>query len=148
MKTLITLIFSILLSNYTIAQANIVSLDFEVDGKQTAYKNATVKFIYRNDTVNTNIKDGKLVIPDMMFKRQAIVIFYIDNYRLSFDSIPVVTNTLYPKWTVGVDKKPFDKKKFWEIKSWKKVQVVYYLNPNDGRSFTVDNCKKSKVITK
>lgn len=148
MKILITLIFSVLLSNYIIAQSNVVTVDFEVDGKKATYTSATVKFIYQNDTVNTSIKDGKLVIPDAMFKKRSIVTFYIDNYVLAFDSIPVTLNSLNPKWIVGVDKKPFDKRKFWTVKSWKKVQIVYYLDNADGRMFTVDGYKKSKVIRK
>lgn len=147
MKIIITLIFS-LLSNSIIAQSNVVNVDFEVDGKQATYKSATVKFIHQGDTVNVSIKDGKLVIPDAVFKKRSIVTFYIDNYVLVFDSIPVTLNSLNPKWTVGVDKKPFDKKKFRTVKSWKKVQIIYYLDNADGRMFTVDGYKKSKVIRK
>lgn len=147
MKTLITLC-SIFLSSYTIAQNNVVNVDFEVDGKPSAYNNATVKFIKNKDTLSTNIEDGKLSIPASVFRKRVTVIFYIDKYFLKFDSIPVTLNSLSPKWTLGVDKKPFDKKKLWQIKSWKKVQIVYYLHNDDGRTFTVDGYKKSKVIMK
>lgn len=148
MKTLITFIYFVLLSGYTIAQNNIVNVDFEVDGTQLIYKNATVKFINDKDTISTNIEDKKLAIPASVFKKRITVIFYIDKYVLKFDSIPVTLNSLSPRWTVGVDKKPFDKKKFRTVKSWKKVQIVYYLNNDDGRTFTVDGYKKSKVIMK
>src|SRR5436190_23915092 len=111
MKVLIILISSVLLRNYAIAQNSIVNVDFEVDGKQSSYKNGTVRFIYRSDTVNANIEEGKLIIPDAMFKKQAVVTFNIDNYVLIFDSIPITLNLLYPKWILGVDNKPFDKKK-------------------------------------
>lgn len=146
MKTLLSLILFVLLSSYTIAQSNIVNIDFEVDGKTIIYKDAVVKFINDKDTISTNIEDGKLTIPAPVFKKRGTVIFHINNYLLKFDSIPVTLNSLSPKWTVGVDKKPFDKKKHWVIKSWKKVQIVYYLNNDDGRTFTVDGYKKSKVI--
>lgn len=146
MKTLIALIYSVLLSNYTMAQNSIVNIDFEVDGKQSVYKDATVRFIYNKDTITTNIENGKLTIPASVVKKRAIVVFYIDKYVLNFDSIPVTLNSLNPKWTVGVDKKPFDKGKHWTVKSWKKVQIIYYLKNEDGRTFTVDGCKKSKVI--
>ena len=148
MKTLIILIYSVLLSSYVIAQSSIVNINFEVDGKVTIYNNATVKFINDKDTISKNIEDGKLTIPASVFKKRVTVIFCIDNYYLKFDSIPVTLNSLSPKWTVGVDKKPFDKEKLWMIKSWRKVQIVYYLNNDDGRTFTVDNYKKSKVIMK
>jgi hypothetical protein len=130
------------------AQDNVVNIDFEVDGKQSAYKNAIVKFIYNKDTINTDVKDGKLTIPETVFKKRAIVTFYIDNYVFVFDSIPVTLNSLNPRWTIGVDKKPFDKKKFWTVKSWKKVKIIYYLDNADGRMFTVDGYEKSKVIKK
>jgi hypothetical protein len=148
MKTLITFIYFVLLSGYTMAQNNIVNVDFEVDGTQSIYKNATVKFINDKDTISTSIEDNKLAIPASVFKKRTTVIFYIDKYVLKFDSIPVTLNSLSPKWTVGVDKKPFDKKKFRTVKSWKKVQIIYYLNNDDGRTFTVDGYKKSKVIMK
>jgi hypothetical protein len=148
MKTLLILILSVLLSSYTIAQSNIVNIDFEVDGKITVYKDAVVKFINDKDTISTNIEDGKLTIPAPVFKKRVTVIFYINSYYLKFDSIPVTLNSLSPKWTVGVDKKPFDKKKHWVVKSWKKVQIIYYLKNDDGRTFTVDGMKKSTVIMK
>ena len=148
MKTLITFVYCVLISGYTIAQNNIVIVGFEVDGIPSIYKKATVKFINDKDTISTNIEDGKLTIPAPVFKKRVTVIFYIDNYFLKFDSIPVTLNNLSPKWTVGLDKKPFDKKRHWAVKSWKKVQIVYYLNNDHGRTFTVDGYKKSKVIIK
>lgn len=146
MKTLIVFIYFVLLSGHTMAQSNIVNVDFEVDGTPSIYKNAVVKFINGNDTISAKIEDNKLPIPASVFKKRTTVIFYIDKYVLKFDSIPVTLNNLSPKWTVGVDKKPFDKKKFRTVESWKKVQVIYYLNNDDGRTFTVDGHKKSKVI--
>lgn len=146
MKTLIILICSVLLSSYVIAQNNIVNVNFEVDGKPTDYKEAVVKFIDKQDTISINIEDGQLTIPITVLKKRVTAIFYIDNYLLKFDSIPVTLNTLSPKWTLGVDNKPFDKKKHWQIKSWKRVQIIYYLNNDDGRTFTVDRCKKSAVV--
>ncbi len=148
MRTTITFIYFVLLSGYTIAQNNIVNIDFEVDGMQSIYKNATVKFINDKDTISTGIEDKRLAIPTSVFKKRITVVFYIDKYVLKFDSIPVTLNSLSPKWTVGVDKKPFDKKKIRAVKSWKKVQIVYYLKNDDGRTFTVDGCKKSSVIMK
>lgn len=148
MKTSLTIIFFVLLSGFTVAQSNIVNIDLEVDGKATIYKDAAVKFINEKDTISTNIEDKKLTIPASVFKKRVTVVFYIDKYVLKFDSIPVTLNSLSPKWTVGIDKKPFDKKKHWAVKSWKKVQIVYYLNNDDGRTFTVDGYKKSKVIMK
>lgn len=148
MKPLITLICFGLLCSYTIAQSNIVNVEFEVDGESLTYKNAIVKFIYDNDTTNATIEDRKLTIPQSVVQLKATIIFYIDNYVLRFNSIPITWNILNPKWTVGVDSRPFDKKKFWTVKSWKKVQIIYYLINEDGRTFTVDNCKKSKVIMK
>lgn len=148
MKTLITLISFTLLSSHIIAQDNVVNIDFEVDGKQSSYKNATVKFIYDKDTTSAKVEGGKLTIPSSVMKKRSTVIFCIGKYVLQFDSIPVALNNLHPRWTLGVDEKPFDKKKLWMIKSWKNVEIVYYLNPNDGRTFTVDNYKRSKVIRK
>ena len=148
MKTLVSLICSVLLSSYTIAQDHIVNIDFEVDGKPSVYKNATVLFFYNKDTIRTSIDGGKLIIPESVLRKKATVVFYINKYLLRFDSIPVSLNTYSPKWTIGVDKKPFDKKKLWEIKSWEKVQIVYYLHNDNGRTFTVDYYKKSEVIRK
>lgn len=148
MKTLITFVFFALLSDHVMAQNNIVNIDFEVDGKQSAFKNATVKFIYSKDTTSAKVEEGKVTIPTSVIKKRSTVIFYIDKYVLQFDSIPVTLNNLHPRWTLGVDEKPFDKKRLWAIKSWKNVEIVYYLNPNDGRTFTVDNYKRSKVIRK
>ena len=146
MRKLITLIYSLLLGSYTMAQNNIVNIDFEVEGINSVYKNAVVKFISNKDTINTNIENGKLTIPKSVFRQRVTVIFLIDNYFLKFDSIPVTLNTLYPKWTIGVDIKPFDKKKFVTVKSWRKIEIIYYLKNTDGRTFTVDRCKKSTVI--
>ncbi|MBS1918621.1 MAG: hypothetical protein JST17_00040 [Bacteroidetes bacterium] len=148
MKTLITLISFVMLSSCAMAQNNNISISFEVEGKQQDYKNATAEFIYNNDTLSSKIENGKLTIPATVVKKKATVIFYIDKYVLKFSSIPVTWNDLNPKWAVGVDTPPFDKEKFWTIKSWKKVEIVYYLKNEDGRMFTVDNCRKSKVITK
>ena len=146
MKTLITLICSVTLSSYTMAQNNIVNISFEVEDKQQDYKNATAEFIYDNDTLSLKIEDGKLTIPAAVVKKKATAIFYIDRYVLKFSSIPITLNDLNPKWTVGVDTLPFNKEKFWTVKSWKKVEIIYYFKNEDGRMFTVDNCEKSKVI--
>lgn len=137
---------SIFLGGYSIAQNNTINIDFEVDGKRIAYKNATVKFIYTHDTLTANIDDSTVIIPALVLKKNVTVIFNIDKYVLQFDSIPVSVNNLYPRWTVGVDKKPFDKKKFTTVKPWKKVQIVYYLQNNYGRMYTVWRYKKSAVI--
>ena len=137
-----------MLSSHVMAQNNIVNINFEVEGKQEAYKNATVEFIYNNDTISTNIEEGKLSIPVAVIKKNATVFFYIDKYILKFISIPITWNDLNPKWTIGIDTSPFDKEKFWTVKSWKKVKIVYYLKNEDGRMFTVDDCKKSQVIGK
>lgn len=148
MRTIITLIFSALLSSYTIAQSNVINIDFEVDGKATIYKDGIVKFVTDKNTIDVSIEGTKLSIPDTFFRKNVTVIFYIDKYVLRFDSIPVSVNNLYPRWIIGVDRKPFDKKKFRTVKSWRKVQIIYYLENNYGRMFTVDGCKKSKVIMK
>ena len=140
--------YSVLISSRAVAQSNIVNIIFEVDGKQSTYKNAIVRFIYNKDTINSTVENGKLTIPESVFRKRAIVTFFVDNYVLVFDSIPVTLNNLNPKWAIGVDKKPFDKKKFWTVKIWKKVQIIYYLDNADGRMFTVDGYKKSKVIMK
>lgn len=148
MKLLITFICFVLLSGYAISQSRIVNVDFEVDGKRIAYYNAKVKFIYNHDTLTAKIDDSTVIIPALVFRKNATVIFNIDKYILQFDSIPVSVNDLYPRWTIGVDKKPFDKKKFTTVKSWKKVQIVYYLVNNYGRMYTVWRYKKSSVIMK
>lgn len=148
MKTLFTILLFVSLGRYSVAQSQVVQVDFEVDGKPADYKNAIVRFASGIDTISTNIEDKRLSIPESVYKKRVTVIFSIDKYVLTFDSIPVTLNNLSPKWTVGVDKKPFDKKKLWMIKSWKKVKIVYYLNNDDGRMFTVDGCKKSDVIMK
>ena len=146
MRTAIIFIYSVFLSGYSFAQNNTINVDFEVNGKRIAYKNATVKFIYIHDTLTANIDDSTVIIPALVFKKNATVIFNIDKYVLQFDSIPVSVNNLYPRWTVGIDKKPFDKKKFTTVKSWKKVRVVYYLQNNYGRMYTVWRYKKSSVL--
>jgi len=148
MRILITLICSVIVGSYAKAQDNFVNIDFEVDGKQSAYEKAIVKFIYNKDTINTEVKEGKLTIPGTVFNKRAFVIFYIDNNVFVFDSIPVTLNSLNPKWTIGIDKKPFDKKKYRTVKSWRKVKIIYYLDNADGRMFTVYGYKKSKVIMK
>lgn len=146
MKTLILLIYYIFLSSFSFAQSSMVNVDFEVDGKQLIYKEASVKFIDSRDTVSVNIENGQLLIPASILNRRVTVVFCINKYLLHFDSIPVTLNALSPKWTLGVDKKPFNKEKFLGIKSWKKVQIIYYLKNDDGRTFTVDSGRKSKII--
>lgn len=149
MKTLIASVWLLLVCAYaSSAQDNAVSVNLEFDGNLSAYKSGKTQFVYNGDTVSADIESGKLLIPPNVVKQKATVIFYIDNYVLKFGSIPVTWNTLNPQWTLGIDTKPFDKKKLWMVKSWKNVQVVYYLKNEDGRIFTVDDCKKSKVITK
>lgn len=121
-------------------------MNFELDGKPRFYKNAFVEFLYDKDTIRVDIKDGKLPIPDRVFRQKAATIFYIDKYVLNFDTIPVTLNMLSPRWVIGVDKKPFGKEKFTTVKSWKKVQIIYYLKNDDGRMFTVDGMKRLQVI--
>ena len=145
---LIALIYFTTLSSIAMAQSTAVKIDFEIDGKQTVYKSGLVKFIYDKDTISSHIENGEISIPESMLRKRAVVIFCIDRYRLIFDSIPVVVNNLFPHWTIGIDKKPFNKKKFGAIKSWKGVKIVYYFNPNDGRIISVDGYKKSQVIIK
>jgi hypothetical protein len=148
MKKIIALIFIVVSSKYGIAQNSFVNFDFEVDGEKRPYTNAVVKFIQNSDTLIVNVKDAKLLIPSSVVKERVTAIFYIDKYVLKFDSIPITLNNMSPKWTIGVDEKPFDKKKLWMVKSWRKVQIVYYLHNADGRIFTVDNYKISRVISK
>jgi hypothetical protein len=145
MKSLITFIYFALLSSYAISQNKIVNVDLEVDGKRVSYNNASVKFIYDHDTLTAKI-DSAVNIPALVFRKNATVIFNFNKYILQFDSIPVSVNDLHPRWIIGIDSKPFDKKKFWQIKSWKKVQVVYYLDNNYGRMYTVWRYRKSDVI--
>jgi len=128
------------------AQNNVVNINFEVDGKPMVYKNAVVEFFHNKDTIKVNVEEGKLVIPESVFRKKVTAVFSVDKYFLLFDSIPITLNTYSPKWTLGVDKKPFDKKKHWAVKSWKKVQIIYYLHNDDGRTFTVWRYKKSAVI--
>jgi hypothetical protein len=148
MKALTVFIYFVFVSSYVMAQNNVVNINFEVDGKPTVYKNAVVEFFYSKDTIRVNVEEGKLVIPEPVFRRKVTAVFSVDKYFLRFDSIPITLNSYSPKWTLGVDKKPFDKKKLRAVKSWKKVQIVYYLHNDDGRTFTVDGMKKSKVIIK
>jgi hypothetical protein len=149
MKPLIAFVWFLLLCAYTSsAQDDTVSVYFEIDGAQATYKSGKTQFIYNSDTITIDIHSSKLFIPATVVKQKTTVIFYIDNYILKFDSIPVTWNKLNPQWTLGIATKPFDKKIFWMVKSWKNVQVVYYLKNEDGRIFTVDDCKKSKVITR
>lgn len=148
MRTILTLIFSAMLSINSIAQDNVIDIDFKVDRNAIIYKEGIVEFISDKDTTDVSIKGTKLSIPDSFIRKNVTIIFYIDKYILRFDSIPVSVNNLYPRWTLGVDRKPFDKKKFRTVKSWRKVQIIYYLENNYGKMFTVDGCKKSKVVRK
>jgi hypothetical protein len=148
MKKIPLLLYAALLSSNVIAQKNDVNIDFKVEGIKLSYEKASVRFITNKDTTEVSIEDGKLSIPSAILKKRVTVIFLVDNYWLRFDSIPITVNLRSPKWTIGVDEKPFDKKKLWMIKSWKKIQIVYYLYNDDGRMFTVDSYKKSFVIRK
>ena len=134
-------------SRFAIAQSNVVNFNFEIDDKETTYSEATVRFISNGDTISVAIKDKKIDIPASLLLKRVTVVFNINKYVLKFDSIPIALNKLSPNWTIGIDRKPFNKKKHPAIKSWKKVNIVYYLNNDDGRTFTVDNCRK-KDITK
>ena len=75
MRKLIALLCFAFLNNYAIAQNNIVNINFEVDGKSTANKNAIAKFIYNKDTINASIEEGKLTIPATVIKQKATVNF-------------------------------------------------------------------------
>jgi hypothetical protein len=146
MKRPLIIIAFLIFSGNSIAQSNTVNILFDVDGIQLPYNNAFVEFVYNNDTTKVNIEEGKMLIPNQIFRKNVVVIFHIDKYVLNFDSIPVTLNNLSPKWTIGVDNKPFDKKYHVAVKSRKKVQIIYYLKNDDGRTFTVDGMKKSKII--
>jgi hypothetical protein len=72
----------------------------------------------------------------------------INKYALKFESIPISINDLYPKWNIGIDKKPFDEKNLWAIKNPRKTKVHYYLKNNYGKLFTVDLPKESAILRK
>jgi hypothetical protein len=146
MKIVIIFIFLLFVSGCLIAQNNLVNINFDIDGKSTVYKNAFVDFVFNKDTIRVNVDGLKLKIPEYVFRKKVTIIFSVDKFFLRFDSIPITLNTYSPQWTIGIDKKPFDKKKHWQVKSWKKVQIVYYLHNDDGRTFTVWLHKKSSVI--
>lgn len=146
MRILITLVCLVLFNSYSTGQTNIVNVNFEIDGRPFSYKNAFVEFLYNKDTVRVDIKDDKLPIPDQVFRQKVVTIFYFDKYVLNFDTIPVTLNMSSPRWVIGLDKKPFNKEKYAAVKSWKKVQIIYYLKNDDGRMFTVDGMKRSQVI--
>lgn len=141
MKTIIATLI-IFLNSQVIAQDNIINIQFEVDGKPLNYQVSTVKFIYNNDTLTLRIEKGNLNIPPLLLKKNATIIFYIDNYILQFDSIPITFNKLYPYWSIGLDEKPFEDKNLWMIKHPKKVKVFYYFKDNYGRIFSVFCYKK------
>ena len=145
MRKIPIFILSVLLSINTKAQ-NIVTIYFEEDGIKKNYEIASAKFINSTDTINAEILNGKLMLPESVFKKKRTVIFSIDNFWLKFDSIPITLNSQSPIWTIGIDNKPFDKKKFWQVRSWKKIQIVYYFKNDEGRTFIVEGCKKSVVI--
>ena len=73
MKALIVFIYFVFASSYGIAQNNVVNIIFEVDGKATVYKNAVAEFMYNKDTIRVNVEEGKLAIPESVFKKKVVV---------------------------------------------------------------------------
>lgn len=138
----------LLISNYSVAQTDTVYINFSIDGKPLEYKNAVADFFSNNDTVRISIKNGRLDIPQNFIKKKATVVFYINQFALRFEEIPISINNLYPKWNIGIDKKPFDKKRLWAIKNPKKTKIHYYLKNNYGKLFTVDLRKESLILRK
>lgn len=147
MKKLI-IYLSLLASSSAFGQTSNINLKFEVDGHEEEYNNCKMSIIRNADTISVIADKNKLALPSGLLKSRATVIFYINRYVLKFDSIPITINNLSPQWTVGIDNKPFDKKKHPVVKSWKKVKILYYLHNDDGRTFTVDNYKKKNILSR
>jgi len=121
-------------------QKDHIAVVFDADGKiEDVGEELQVYFISNNDTLFAKTKDGNFSVPDDLRNSKATVIFNLREYHLTFESILVTWNTEMPKWTIGVDVKPFDMEKFPFIKKvvkWKKIKVVYYLQNGTGTQIT------------
>lgn len=123
-----------------VAQDNLVRLNFFVDGEEVKLNsNYKVSFITDLDTINAATKGDSLIIPSEI--RKADLTFSYGKYTLDFKDLNIVINEFNRSWIIGVDNKPFNKKKYHSIKHWSKVYLVYYLENNKGSRMLVQKRK-------
>jgi hypothetical protein len=118
-----------------------VNIRFVVDGNLMELKgDFKMGFIKQKDTIFGVIEEDKFLLPDGVKDGDKLSLFFLNSkYSLLFKSFTIVINAENPLWEIGVDEKPFDRKKHWSIKKWRKVKLVYYIQDSNGGRLTI--CK-------
>lgn len=115
------------------AQDSCIKLSLNADGKMFEINDITVKvyLIANGDTIFGIIKEHSLCFPKIKEKDslEVDVYFLFDAHKVVILSVPQAFLHLSDNttWRVGFDKKPFDKKHFWEVKDWKAIKRLDYL---------------------
>jgi hypothetical protein len=148
MKTtlLSMLLLSIFGSGY--AQNSKIVIELKVEGQEVKIKDGfEINIIAGTDTVKALTFNRGFYIPDTLAKKRRTVLMNMNQYKLVFDSIPLVFNELRPKWEVGIDFRPILEENSWLIKkSSKKVMWLYTLSNGTGALFTVRRYKRYKPL--
>ena len=123
------------------AQNNGVNIKLIIDGNPIQLKDDfKMGFVKERDTSFGVIEGSKFLFPNGIKEGDKLTLLFLNSkYSLFFKSFTVVINGENPVWEIGVDEKPFDKKKHWSIKKWRKVKLVYYVEDSNGGRLTI--CK-------
>jgi hypothetical protein len=111
-----------------------------------------VCFIKGKDTTEASISADKIKLPyGLKTGDKTKMLFTTSECSLVFPALTISVNNLNPTWEIGIDKEPFDKEEHWMIKDWSNIQIVYYMNNNNGGLTTVrqlTNDTKDNYIVK
>lgn len=142
MRTLLLIFVAGLFSFSGHSQDVSINVLFEKEGVETAISNLSAKLILDNDTVVASTQGNSISIPKNLFGKKGKTVICINNTTFTFDNFVVAWNDELLVWKIDVDYKPFDKEKYWTIRNWKKIKVIYSLDYGNGKQLTEYRFKK------
>jgi hypothetical protein len=137
-------LFALLLLVYSriFAQASVeydITIKFVEDGACRALKDDfKIWFTKGKDTLSATVSADKIRLPcGIKNGDKTTMLFEKGQHNLVFYSFNISVNDKNPTWEIGVDTAPFDKDKYWTIKEWRNIQLIYYISDNNGGLMTV-----------
>ncbi len=126
------------------AQAKVVKLRFEIDGKLVKRQPKMVLYA-DSEKVELDFSGGSFTVPSQFQNKEKVgVRFMLGKYDLLFE--PVYISKFEGEWVIGVDKKPFDKDNIASAQTGKQIKQVYYINfhplQGDGTRMVVISYKQ------
>jgi len=126
-----------LLTTLSLGQEIPLEVHFESEGQIETITELKLTIVDPSDTIIIISTGNVLKIPKELFGKKVVLDFTINGNNLAFHGVPVAWNDKLLQWNIGLDRKPFDKERFWNIKKWKKVkEIIYYLDYGNGKQVT------------